>query len=487
MKKNRFLCALIAGMSVEMGCSSNAGDNRADAMPDGMGMDSASDADVNTSVDVGPDRMVAEIGVDAAEIGVDAIETGVDATETGVDAAETGVDAAETGVDRPADVTDGATSDVPVVPTRCEPCVGAGCAIVEVSVGSRYTCARRAAGSVTCWGDNALGQLGNGTRTPSSTPTEVLGVCDAVEVEAGSNAACARRRSGQISCWGSNISGVLGVGRSYEMLNSSATALEVADLTDVTSIDGGAGFFCVIRRGGAVWCWGSNSESQLGIGTAGDTRSSPLATMVTDATYLSTTQTGCAVRTSGQIVCWGNNYFGRLGNGTTTNSSVPVVVSGITDAIAVATGVWHTCALRAGGTVSCWGDNTFAMLGSTPSTTFTLSPVGVSGITGARQIEIGRRHTCVILADNTVSCWGKNTLGELGRGMVTSYEITPAPVMGLTGVSMISSHSAQEAMEGGHTCAVRANGTVACWGMNDIGQLGDGTTTSRAVPVNVSF
>jgi alpha-tubulin suppressor-like RCC1 family protein len=150
--------------------------------------------------------------------------------------------------------------------------------------------------------------------------------------------------------------------------------------------------------------------------------------------------------------------------------------------------VWHACALLRGGTVACWGDNALGTLGTAASPAAVLTATAVPGIAGVQQVEVGFRHTCALLRDATVVCWGKNDLGELGRGTASPFEATPAPVMGLTDVTQITAHSPHDGpVEGGHTCALRRDGAVVCWGKNDLGQLGDGTTTTRAAPVTVSF
>ncbi len=374
-------------------------------------------------------------------------------------------------------------------PMRCPACTGTGCAIVEVTTGSRFSCARRASGAVLCWGDNTLGELGDGTRIASSRPVEVLGVCDAVDLEAGSGTACARRRSGQVSCWGSNASGTLGAGIPFATLASSNAPRDAMGLGDATALAGGAGFFCAVRVGGAVVCWGANGAGQLGGAAAGTESPTPVALPgVVDATAVATSQFGCALRAGGGVVCWGRNLSGRLGSGALTDNPMPTPVSGLAGATGIAIGVWHACALRSDDTLACWGDNALGTLAAPPTATPTASAAPVAGVTNVQQVVVGYRHTCALLRDRTVVCWGKNSLGELGRGAASPCEAAPAPVMGLSDVAQITAHSPNDgAVEGGHTCALRRDGAVLCWGKNDLGQLGDGTTMTRAAPVTVTF
>jgi len=387
------------------------------------------------------------------------------------------------------DAAEAGRPDVPTTPPpRCPACEGIGCAIVEVTTGSRYSCARRASGEVLCWGDNSLGQLGDGTTTASSRPVSVLGVCDAMEVEAGSGTACARKRSGQVVCWGWNGSGELGAGYTPAELMRSPYPLNAFGLEDAISIEGGAGFFCAIRRSGQVVCWGTNGGRAIGDGTSVPRVFSPTAVSnLPDAVNIAASQYGCAARVSGQAVCWGNNFMGRLGNGGSANHPTPAPMVGISDAITVAAGVFHTCVTRASGAVACAGDNAFSELGTMAGPTPSNSPVDVPGVSTATDVTVGYRHACALLRDGTATCWGQNLVGELGRGM-TSPSALAGAVPGLTEIVQITSHAPNDGpVEGSHTCALRRNGEVFCWGKNDLGQLGDGSMTNRPSPTRVTF
>ena len=122
--------------------------------------------------------------------------------------------------------------------------------------------------------------------------------------------------------------------------------------------------------------------------------------------------------TDGSVRCWGHNDHGQLGNGNNATgtpgmSLLPIAVLGITNAATIAAGAVHTCALLTDGTVQCWGDSYWGQLGS-GTTTSSSVPVAVAGITGATAIAAGSYHTCVLLTDGTIQCWGDDSLGELG-------------------------------------------------------------------------
>src|SRR5437773_907927 len=262
-----------------------------------------------------------------------------------------------------------------------------------------------------------------------------------------------------------------------------------------TAVAAGRVHTCMRLPDGTVQCWGRNNFGQLGNGDGSLTSSSvPVAVRgLTTATRVVTGDAHtCALLGDGTVQCWGVGDSGQRGDGTFNNiSTVPGAVVGITGAVAVAARGYHSCALLGDGTVWCWGRNSDGQLGVTPSgsqcpTTpgffCSSTPVRATGITSAAAVIAGGYHTCALFGDGTAQCWGRNDEGQLGDGTTTSSS-TPVRVGGITGAVAVSAGIL-------HTCALLANGTVKCWGAvgpnNDFGQLGNGATTGSSTPVTVT-
>ncbi|PBI98150.1 Regulator of chromosome condensation (RCC1) repeat protein [Rhodococcus erythropolis] len=340
--------------------------------------------------------------------------------------------------------------------------------------GQDHTCALMAGGTAKCWGYNQWGALGDGTTTHRSTPVDVVGLSGAIALTAGGSHTCALMPGGTAKCWGYNGAGQVGDGTT----TYRSTPVDVVGLSGATALVAGGKHTCALMAGGTAKCWGYNQWGQLGDGTT-IARFTPVDVVGLSGATAVTASWGhsCALMAGGTAKCWGYNQWGGLGDGTTTYRSTPVDVVGLSGATALTAGSDHSCALLPGGTAKCWGYNGVGALGDgTPTYRSTL--VDVVGLSGATALTAGSGQTCALLPGGTAKCWGYNGLGGLGDGTTTDRS-TPVNVVGLSGATALTAGG------GDKTCALLPGGTAKCWGDNEAGQLGDGTTTTRLTPVDV--
>ncbi len=185
----------------------------------------------------------------------------------------------------------------------------------------------------------------------------------------------------------------------------------------------------------------------------------------------------CAWFSNGKASCWGEGTFGQLGEGSVVSRSVPKVLDMLNGATAMDAGGNHTCALLKDGTVSCWGENTYQQLGD--GTTIQRStPIPHPGLKQVVEISAGGHHGCARLADNSLVCFGRNNNGQVGDGAVANR---PDPVA----VSMLKKDVAQAALGDSHSCALMRDGAVFCWGNNRLGAVGPGAETMQLLPFAV--
>ena len=249
-------------------------------------------------------------------------------------------------------------------------------------------------------------------------------------------------------------------------------------MADIETLSAGAGHTCYVNSRGAAFCWGGNSNGELGNGTTND---SPQPSPVHGGLLFVTVSAGfshsCGVTASAAAYCWGDNEEGELGSGSDDGSRVPIPVSGRLQFSAVSAGFNHSCGLTTSGAVYCWGGNEYGQLGNGGKVSSD-KPVPVAGGYKFRSVRTGVLFTCGITNDGDAYCWGTNTRGRLGSNSEKDSPI-PVPVSGGLKFASISTGD-------GHACGVTMNGKGYCWGTNEYGELGNGSNASSPVAVPVA-
>jgi len=347
-----------------------------------------------------------------------------------------------------------------------------------LSVGGWHTCVLYTDQTVRCAGLNNQGEIGNGTYVSAFELALAAGTVTPVTINSGNEHTCTFVGDGRMQCWGSNYTGQLGDGTMGGFAMSPQFVHNMA--TAVKTIVGGY-FTCAILSDRTVQCWGRNQDGQLGNGdaTTDIALPAPVIGLGTVADFAAGGYHACGLMGDGTAKCWGRNVRGQVGDGT-TNSPItqPHAVSGLTTAASLILGGYHSCALLRDATVQCWGTNDYGQIGA-PGLAFSSTPVTVNGITGALSVTGGFIHTCAALSDGTVRCWGQNNFGQLGNGTTTD-SASPVQVQGIVNPRAISAGW-------GHTCALMQDASVKCWGENDYGELGDGTGVNSLAPVTMHF
>lgn len=372
----------------------------------------------------------------------------------------------------------------PVGNTDPGPPPGGG-APVQVSAGAFFSMALTDGGHAFAWGWNLHGGLGIGTGEDRATPA-VVAAPDGVrftQVAAGGLHAVALADDGRVFAWGRNTFGAVGDGMNSDRLAPRAIAVPT-DAT-VVAVAAGGEFSLALTDAGHVYAWGANSSRQLGDGTT-TTRTAPVAVQVLgDPTFVAIDAGGdhvLALTDDGQVFAWGANNEGQLGDGTTDTRSLPqaVALPGDPTVIGIAAGSEFSLALTEDGTAYAWGLNFSGALGD-GTTTRRLQPVAVALPEGPTFVEVvaGGQHALARTSAGELVAWGNNGQGQLGDG-TTDARSLPGPVTAPAGTRFVAVDA-----NGSHVLALTDAGDLVAWGWNARGQLGDGTTSNRALPVVV--
>ncbi len=293
-------------------------------------------------------------------------------------------------------------------------------------------------------------------------PTLVKGINNATQVTTGYYSSCATLDNQALTCWG----------RAVIFNKSSLTSTHLQPITvpfnpDVKLLTGtpksitqavtGDDFMCLLLEDKTVMCKGANDQGQLGIGNQDAKTQLTLVPNLNNVIQLSAGyQHVCALLENNTVKCWGYNDHGQLGEGSTSHQATPTLVQNISTATQIGTGEYHSCALLQDKRVKCWGANNSKQLTAAAGTGNKTSPFAIAGLTGVTQISVGKYHTCALKGNKKVACWGRNDAGQ-SSGAANPVG-TPTEVATLANVTQISTGSY-------YSCALLENQQVKCWGL----------------------
>ncbi len=361
----------------------------------------------------------------------------------------------------------------------------------QVSAATYHTCAIDLSSQIVCWGRGSEGLLGNGLISDQFTPVPInnpVGVNSWRSVETGFNHTCAIADNDQAYCWGKNDRGQIGDGSMSDEFTPTLIT-RPAGVNSWRTIKTGFAHACAIADNNQAYCWGGGSFGVLGNGSSSD-QNTP--TLVTNPTGVSSWKAirieyshACAIADNDQAYCWGRGTSGKLGNGFIFDRNVPTLVTnptGITGWKNIGVGRNHSCAIADNDQAYCWGGGMNGTLGN-GSTSDQNTPILVTnpaGISSWKTIQTGAFYTCAIADNNQAYCWGESSYGRLGNGS-TSDQSTPVLVTNPTGVN------SWKVIRTGfyHTCAIADNNQAYCWGGGEHGRLGNGMFSDQSTPKSV--
>ena len=379
----------------------------------------------------------------------------------------------------------GPTEPASAPEVRATEAVHSSLRFLQVSAGTgahgAHSCGVTTGKRIYCWGSNSSGELGNGKLGFEVRPVRVAGEIWFSSVSAGFFHTCGVALDGRAYCWGEGATGALGNGRAGsrpELPTDRRTKpTMVTDALRFLQLAAGHSHTCGLTTTNQVYCWGDNSEGQLGDGTT-TRRLSPK--LIAGGRRFRSLSAGvghsCAVTTEYQAFCWGSGGNGRLGTGSTRSSLRPVAVATWRKFRQISAGYFHTCAMGRDNRAYCWGEGISIGDGAGLER---LLPTAVAGGRLVEFVEAGAGHTCGNGYDGQGYCWGANSLGELGIGSAGPVRLIPDAFVArrpeVLGYKQLSAGDV-------HSCGIANTGKAYCWGFNGSGQLGDGTLEASATP-----
>jgi alpha-tubulin suppressor-like RCC1 family protein len=377
----------------------------------------------------------------------------------------------------------GDRSDAPTAPVAA-PATGGAASVAatptvwqQLASGQEHTCGLTASGQAFCWGGNRENQLGDGTGEDRVRPTAVAGGLVFRQLSAGALHTCGITTDDRLFCWGWNATGQLGDGT----MTNRLVPVAVAGNRRYRSVTTGDFHTCALARADSrAFCWGWGLHGSLGTGS---TDQQPTPSPVNGNRAFRQIDAGgehtCAVTPSDQAFCWGRDLYGALGDDVTRKDQpFPTLVAGGYAFSQISAGDFNTCAVTTGQLAYCWGDGPVGDAGF--AARFTPRLVG-AGRVHFRRVSAGRT-ICGESTTGQAYCWGDAAEGSLGDvELGTSYDLGATQPVRVTGGHTFTQLSTASI----HTCGKDPAGAAWCWGLNRDGELGDGTTESRAEPTRV--
>ena len=339
---------------------------------------------------------------------------------------------------------------------------------------SSHSIMRKNDGTVWTWGANTSGQLGDGTLTDKTAAVQVPGLNSVVSVAAGEGYSLALKEDGTVWAWGDNTHGQLGEGNQA----SSLVPIQVSGLVDVVAIETEVQGSYALKRDGTVWKWGRITSW----GTGAVEKTPVRVANVTGVKEIVAGDDYVAVlKTDGTVWAWGAGWTSGKG-WSQTGVSTPTEVVGLDHVASIAGGVEQVLAVKTDGTLWYWGylGNHSSWYGYSGPTKMGITDVAY--VAANQGMRAGGTFVNVVVKKNgTVWAWGTNKNGELGDGTINNnLNTVPQQVAGISDVSTV-------AVGNGYVLASKSDGSLWSWGLNNKGQLGDGTTTTRTRPVQVKL
>jgi len=369
-----------------------------------------------------------------------------------------------------------------VTVTVSPPAGGVPPAITLVATGA-HSCALSTTGAAYCWGYNADGELGNNTTSlDTPNPVAVAGglTFQSLALSKVEGVSCGLTTGGAAYCWGENAAGQLGNGTTI----GSLVPTPVAGGLTFRSIAAGNEHVCGVASNFTAWCWGTTPNGAFGDGTVGTHLTpSPVAPGMTFLSIVAGNDYTCALTTAGAAFCWGVGVQGQLGNGSSTISATPVAVAGGLTFRSLAAGGLTVCGLTTDDKAYCWGNNFYGTVGDGTNgteggSTRRFLPTAVAGGLTFQNLSAGYETMCGVTPTGVGYCWGYN-FGAVGDG-TPDHRSSPVVVSGGLTFQSIAAGT-------GYSCGVTTTNAVYCWGDGGNGELGDGTDATRLTPTAVRW